>query len=700
MPARLINFFWLVLLLLSMVLAGGWLAESLLRLDQQNTTNWRLELQQANNEKSAKITQWLAAQTSIAKEIGSDLRIQSLLEKAAAVASSSDILLPDQEAAEALHDIAKLKYGLSHSYVFMMDGSLALKQDSARDLPLKIRETLALAYQTGLDRYLFIAFFNNKKWFFGSSRIEKGGRSLGYVMYMVEVDVAMTPLKTEGFRWRFVDFYLARRSGDDGVFLTDLNQGNANLFRLAQLELPLFKGVADAFGVYKFPNGRHYMVLTTSIPGYPFWQHMSAISTDVANKKVAEARLYYIGGAAAFFLFLLGLAYSLFRRVLNPARPIAPQFITRILNQRPHSAFGVGGAQTATARTTNQGVAPPVAAHPAPAATPKGLFGRIKTAFTGKGRTLTEEEKQKIREDSQKPDLKSKAKAADEQTIVAETEPEDAPTPKAAAKPAAATKTPEELRKEKEAKREQQQIKQIHRCLENERYRLFFQPILETHSKDKVMFETLLRLVDDDGELMQPNQFIPLALKHGFIDQVDDMVIVASLRRHMEILTQGKNMMLSINLSYGAFRSATFRDTYQEGLQGGKLKPNLLNFELSSKEIIEDDAAMRFVRDMQTSGCKFSVDYFGSVAAVQAAKKLKFDYMKINCLRFDGLGEGDAKAVAEFREVIMAGKELGLPMIAEKVENKAVLWLCEKLGVPYVQGFYLAEPSPKLALGW
>ena len=723
MPARLTNFLWLILLLASTVLAGGWLAESLIRLDQQNTRNWQQELQQANNEKSAEITQWLAAQTATAKEIGNDLRVISLLERVEALNNLEDTLIPDQAAAEALYDIAKEKYGLNHTYIFKMNGNLVLKQDSARDLPLKIRQTLATAYQTGLDRYLFVSFFNNQKWFFSSVRLEKDGRSLGYLMYMTEVDTAMAPLRTEGFRWRFVDFYLARRSGDSGVFLTDLESGQSSLFKLSQIELPLFKGVANEFGVYKFPDGRSYLTLVTSIPGYPFWQHMNAIPLDVAEQEVREAQLYYIGGGLVFALFILMLASGLFRRVLNPQTPLMPPFITRVIGHTPQlkrsvqsagagRGFGIGapratgGSPNPADRNNSTGAAEASDTDVgALGTTPHNLFKRIKNAFAGKGRELSEEEKQRIREDSQKPHLRSKPKdlkieetEAEKAKVLAteETEARQEKVIKAPEPP----KTPEQIQAEKEAKREQEQLKQIHRCLENERYRLFFQPILDTTSKDKVMFETLLRLVDDDGDLMQPGQFIPLALKHNFIDQVDDMVIVASLRRHMEILTQGKQTMLSINLSYGAFRSMTFRDTYQEGLQSGKIRPDLLNFELSSKEIIEDDAAMRFVRDMQASGCKFSVDYFGSTAAVQAAKKLKFDYMKINCLRFDGLGEGNPKAVEDFREVILTGQRLKLPMIAEKVENKPVLWLCEKLNVPYVQGFYLAEPSPKLALGW
>ena len=725
MPARLKNLLWLLLLLASTVLALGWLAESLITLDQQNTRNWQLELQQANNEKSAEITQWLAAQTTIAKDIGQDIRITNLLERVETMGNLDGQLIPDQAAAEALYDLARDKYGLNNTYLFKMDGNMVLKQDNARDLPLKIRETLATAYQTGLDRYLFVSFFNNQKWFFSSARLQKDGRSIGYIMYMAEVDNAMSPLQTEGFRWRFVDFYLARRSGDDGVFLIDLSSGQSSLFKLAQLDLPLFKGVANEFGTFRFPDGRNYMTLVTSIPGHPFWQNMNAIPIDVAEQEVRKARMYYIGGALAFMIFILMLGSGLFRRVLNPQRPLLPAAITRVLgikDKLPKGQFNRLNMGAATAR--NSGHAGDETRDDedgdkntrerndvgALGSTPHSIFGRIKSAFTGKGRELSEEEKERIKADSAKPDLRSKPKP---EVIKQEDTPLEAPKTLAqenaekreaeeeAKKPVPEPeKTQEEILAEREAAREKEQIKQIHRCLENERYRLFFQPILDTSSKDKVMFETLLRLVNDDGELMQPGQFIPLAIKHKFIDQVDDMVIVASLRRHMEILSQGKQTMLSINLSYGAFRSMTFRDTYQEGLQSGKIRPDLLNFELSSKEIIEDDAAMRFVRDMQASGCKFSVDYFGNVASVNAAKKLKFDYMKINCLRFEGLGEGDPKAVEEFREVILAGHKLKLPMIAEKVENKAVMWLCEKLNVPYVQGFYLAEPSPKLALGW
>ena len=82
------------------------------------------------------------------------------------------------------------------------------------------------------------------------------------------------------------------------------------------------------------------------------------------------------------------------------------------------------------------------------------------------------------------------------------------------------------------------------------------------------------------------------------------------------------------------------------------------------------------------------------------AKRLKFNYMKVNCLKFDGLAAGDPAQVEAFRDFVIAGQQQGLPLIAEKVETKSVLWLCEKLGVPYVQGFYIAEPSPKLNLGW
>ena len=110
---------------------------------------------------------------------------------------------------------------------------------------------------------------------------------------------------------------------------------------------------------------------------------------------------------------------------------------------------------------------------------------------------------------------------------------------------------------------------------------------------------------------------------------------------------------------------------------------------------------MAFIKEMRDHGCRFSVDYFGGGQnTIRAAKSLKFDYMKIDCLKFRGLENGDPEQVKAFREVVLAGAEAELPMIAEKVENKTVYWLCRRLQVPFVQGYYIAEPSLKLDLGW
>ncbi len=676
MSARLINLFWLVVLLAGALVAGGWLAEKLIHLEDRNTDYWQSQLQEASKEQSSVINKWLVDQINISKEIAKDDRIYNFLKKA----NDSGMLPPKAEAVRAIHEYAKLKYGLNHTYLFSKDGRLLLFQENARELPLKIRKTLAAAYQTNLDRYSFISLVDHKKWLFVSSRVKQDNKNLGYVVYMIEVSAAANILKDSSFRWRYVDFNLARRNGDDGVFIINWgeNKTSAFLYKLSQIEIPLFNGKAEEFGLYKLPNGQERFMFTSIIPEFPFWQHVGSVQLDVAYEQVNKTRNFYLLSAAVVLLFLLTLVARIMGRIINPVAPLFPSYITKITgNKTKHTPAPQKQPQSMK---------------------PQELFKKIRVAFTGsKSRTLSEEEKELIKKRNQPPQqepaTKTKPAAKVEPVQIAKEEP------------AVATKVEEPIiaqtEEEKAEAAEREQIKQIHRCIENERFRLYFQSILETKNKKKVMFETLLRLVSDNGDLMQPNEFIPLAFKHNFIDQIDDMVIIASLRRHMEILSQGKDIMLSINLSYGAFSSVNFKNTFKEGLDSGKIRPDLINFELSSKEIIEDDAAMGFVRDMQAKGARFSVDYFGNnKQTVEAAKKLKFNYMKINALRFDGLDRGLPEQIEKFQEIILAGQENSLPMIVEKIENKAVLDLCEKLKVPYVQGFYLDEPSPKLTLGW
>lgn len=231
--------------------------------------------------------------------------------------------------------------------------------------------------------------------------------------------------------------------------------------------------------------------------------------------------------------------------------------------------------------------------------------------------------------------------------------------------------------------------------LQHERVRLFYQPIVDLSTDKPAMFETLLRLADEKNNMVLPPDFLPAAKQFDLLKDIDDAVLLASIRKHAQLQSHGKRVTLSINLSETAFRNENFKKQFVEGVASRSIFPQYLVFEVNSNALLQDSAAMGFIRDMQAMGCRFAIDYFGGgVKAVTATTTLKFDYMKINALRFADI-ETNIETLKQFRDVVDAAQAARLEVIVEKVETPLMYRLCKKLGVPYAQGFFIAPPAAK-----
>jgi EAL domain-containing protein (putative c-di-GMP-specific phosphodiesterase class I) len=235
-------------------------------------------------------------------------------------------------------------------------------------------------------------------------------------------------------------------------------------------------------------------------------------------------------------------------------------------------------------------------------------------------------------------------------------------------------------------------------ALAHERVKLYYQPIVDLATGKPLMFETLLRLTDGKNRLVQPPEFLPVAKQFGMLQDIDDTVLMASIHKHTQLQMHGKLLTLSINLSETAFRNENFMKQFTDGVKARRIIPAYLVFEVSSDALLKDDRAMRFVRDMQYMGCRFAIDYFGGgTRAVDAVRSLGFDYMKINALRFADI-DSNPESLKIFHDVITAARASKLEVIVEKVETQLMYRLCERLGVPYVQGFFIAPPGPKFQI--
>jgi diguanylate cyclase (GGDEF)-like protein/PAS domain S-box-containing protein len=252
-----------------------------------------------------------------------------------------------------------------------------------------------------------------------------------------------------------------------------------------------------------------------------------------------------------------------------------------------------------------------------------------------------------------------------------------------------------------------QWIARLTQALEENRFRLYYQPIVPSPrtSSQEVHYEILLRLVDETGNLVMPGTFIPAAERYNLMQAIDRWVIgtlFASLGEHYRenthpSLSQGEvaHCFYAINLSGASLNDEQLIDFIRSGLALHQLPPQMICFEITETVAIANLAqAAQFMRSLKQIGCRFALDDFGSgMSSFAYLKNLPVDYLKI-----DG---GFVKQIVDepidlamVEAINHIGHVMGIQTIAEFVENETILEKVTAIGVDYAQGYSIAKPRP------
>jgi len=244
---------------------------------------------------------------------------------------------------------------------------------------------------------------------------------------------------------------------------------------------------------------------------------------------------------------------------------------------------------------------------------------------------------------------------------------------------------------------EMQWVARMNRALEENRYALFFQPILpcankSTHARH---LEILVRLIDDDGSLIAPACFLPVAEKYHLITSIDRWVIAHSLEWLAEHShTHGPLVTLSINLSGQSISSPDMLRFILDKLEETGAPPDRVVFELAESAAIANiSSATSFMLTLRGYGLRFSLDDFGSgLSSFTYLKKLPVDLLKIdgNFVR-DILS--DPVDYAMVRSINELAQLLGKQTIAKHVETVTLAEELRNMGVNYMQGHACGKPQ-------
>lgn len=242
-------------------------------------------------------------------------------------------------------------------------------------------------------------------------------------------------------------------------------------------------------------------------------------------------------------------------------------------------------------------------------------------------------------------------------------------------------------------------IRRIEDALDHDRFVVHFQPILAAKPSERAAevprLELLLRMISEDGELIPPGAFLPVAERFDLSSRIDRWV----LKQALEWLDNPQigNTKLFVNLSGRSLSDLMFQKDVKKTLEVvDRAKREQLVFEITETAMISSlKEARDFIEALQDLGVSIALDDFGSgMSSFGYLRSLPINYLKIDGQFVTSMLEDDL-AMAAVRSFVDVASVLNVPTVAEHVDNEAVVNTLVEMGVHFVQGYYLGRPHPQ-----
>ncbi len=240
-------------------------------------------------------------------------------------------------------------------------------------------------------------------------------------------------------------------------------------------------------------------------------------------------------------------------------------------------------------------------------------------------------------------------------------------------------------------------LQKLQGAIKEERYALYYQPIVAAYGSDAEgpSMEVLLRMLDEGGKEIPPGEFVQAAERFRLMASVDRWVVQTTLQALARNAFQlARDRSVAINISGQTLGDPQFLEFVVECFDRTGISPGQVCFEIAESAVIGNlEHARRFVGVLHGMGCKFTIDDFGSgVGSFSSLKTLELDYLKLDGSFMRNLA-GDSVSQTMVTAMIKLARTLNFKIIAEQVEDSAALDAARRMGVDYVQGFVIARPA-------
>ncbi|HEX7193090.1 MAG TPA: EAL domain-containing protein [Thermoanaerobaculia bacterium] len=233
----------------------------------------------------------------------------------------------------------------------------------------------------------------------------------------------------------------------------------------------------------------------------------------------------------------------------------------------------------------------------------------------------------------------------------------------------------------------------IKSALRDGRFALHYQPVVRLGNGEAEHYEALIRLIDEEGELIAPDEFLTAAQRFGLMPQIDRWVV----ENVMKVLESVGGVRIFVNISGASLCDDALLAFIERRIADSHIPPGRLAFEITESAAVTDlAAAQNWISKLKDLGCLFALDDFGvGFSSFSYLRALSADYVKI-----DKSFVADLDVNPTNRALVLAVKTvaqtLGKEVIAEGVENEAHATALREIGVELGQGYKWGSPRASL----
>lgn len=240
---------------------------------------------------------------------------------------------------------------------------------------------------------------------------------------------------------------------------------------------------------------------------------------------------------------------------------------------------------------------------------------------------------------------------------------------------------------------------QLTTALENSQFELFFQPKIVLATGMIQGAEALIRWQPEPGHYRSPVEFIPIAEDSGQIITISQWVINrCCLHLKDWAAVMDDNFVLALNISAKHFLRGQLQRDVAGALEASGVVPSKLELEVTETAVMDDiELAVKSLKALKQIGIRTAIDDFGTGhSSLNYLRRLPIEILKIDKSFIDEISTSKADRTL-VKGIIDMVHALGIEVVAEGVENRAMAELLKNMGCDLAQGFYYCKPIPEQA---